>query len=110
VDTFFLNKDQAARYGWTARLEEMMFQKVLRAREVVVDASGRSSSRTDAASSASHYSTGSSSSAFEANSGLTESSEFVLATPPVPAVDLMKIRKVSSGLELPSRIAAALSF
>jgi hypothetical protein len=88
-----------------------MFQKVLRAREVVVDATPSSfSSRTDAASSASHYSSGSSSSAFESNSGLTESSEFVLATPPVPAVDLMKIRKVSSGLELPSRIAAALSF
>lgn len=121
LDTFFLNENEAAKYGWTDRLEEMMLQKVLRARGAIVEASGRSSdtsssssscyeARKDATSSASRYSSGSSSSAFESTSGSTESSELLLVTPPIPAIDLMKIRKISSGLELPSRIAAALSY
>jgi serine/threonine protein kinase len=113
MDTFFLNELEALESGWTERLERMMMRKI-RARGPDADAWGRSSETSSsgsyyesfsaASSSASNYSYGSSSSAFESYSA--EPSPLPV-TPPTPAVEVMNVGKMSSGLELPPHIAAA---
>ncbi|KAI0253745.1 kinase-like domain-containing protein [Lactifluus subvellereus] len=112
IDTFFLSEEEAAKSGWTERLEKMMMRKI-RARRADIDAPRRSSetssgscyeSFTDASSSASRYSSGSSSSAFESSSA--EWSQIPL-TPPAPAVEAIHMDKVSSLLEFPPRVVAA---
>ena len=113
IDTFFLSEAEAAKSGWTRRLEIMMMQKIRARRADTIDAPHRSSetssgsyykSFTDASSSASRYSSGSSSSAFEPSSA---ESSLLPVTPPAPAVEAINMGKVSSLLQFPPRIVAA---
>jgi hypothetical protein len=120
IDTFFLSEEEAAKSGWTERLEKMMMRKI-RARRVDTDAPHRSSetssgscykSSTDASSSASRYSSGLSSSAFESSSAESSSAESsqLPVTPPAPAIEVINMDKLSSLLQLPPRMVVARSY
>ena len=115
IDTFFLSEEEAAKSGWTERLEKMMMHKI-RARRVGTDAPHRSSETSsgpcyksfpDTSSSASRYSTGSSSSAFESSSA--EPSQLPV-TPPAPALEAINMDKVSSLLQFPPRMVVARTY
>jgi serine/threonine protein kinase len=123
MDTFFLTDEEAAACGWTERLEKQMMRKV-RARgaatppsklEVPQARESRRSSETSSAtyrfetcslgsSSASRYSNGSSTSAFDSSSA--ESSELP-ATPPAPAAEAIRSMDKASRLVPIPRVGAA---
>jgi serine/threonine protein kinase len=108
MDTFFLTEEEAAESGWTERLGKMMMRKIRAhivdsaawSRSLETSSGSRYESFTESSSSASCYSCGSSSSAFE--------SIQLPLTPPAPAVEVRKTAdKAPSRLELPPRLVAA---
>ncbi|KAI0302457.1 kinase-like domain-containing protein [Multifurca ochricompacta] len=114
MDTFFLTDEEAAECGWSDRIEKKKMRKLcvyggaaVSSRRSSVTSSGSNyESCTETPSSASCYSYGSSSSAFDSSSA--ESSQR-LVTPPAPAaVEVFHtIEKASSRLELAPRLATA---
>ncbi|KAF8263537.1 kinase-like domain-containing protein [Lactarius quietus] len=113
MDSFFLNDIEAADCGWVERMEKQMMCKI-RARGPVAPHPRRSSNTSAGSdcfetcslgsSSASRYSSGPSTSAFDSSSA--ESTDMP-ATPPAPAAEFVRTVEKPSRLVLVPRVAAA---
>jgi hypothetical protein len=113
MDTFFLSGEEAVGCGWVDRMDKQM-QRKIRARGAAAKPSRRSSKTSSGSdrfetcslgsSSASRYSTGSSTSAFDSSSA--ESSDMP-ATPPAPVVEVVRTMDKASRLVMVPRVVAA---
>jgi hypothetical protein len=105
MDTFFPTDDEAARYGWSSRIEKNLQWKMAKCEMPSRLSDETSSGSCYSCTSTSYNSCGSSSSAFESIS--LDSRPFPV-TPPAPAVEFAHNgKKAPSRLELGLRIAVA---
>jgi hypothetical protein len=103
MDTFFPTDEEAAKYGWSERMERKLQWKMAKCGILSRRSDETSSGSCYPCTSASCNSSGSSSSAFES---ISLESGPLPATPPAPAVEFVHTgKKVLSRLELGLRLA-----